>query len=130
MQCSEPACVDACPTKAAYINEDGVVLVDEDRCFGCQYCIWACPYEARFLHPTKRVVEKCTMCLHLITRGEKPNCVVNCIAKARVFGDLDDPESEASKVLAQNTDRAFKIREDLETEPNVYYLKAKGVKLK
>jgi tetrathionate reductase subunit B len=55
---------------------------------------------------------------------------MNCIAKARVFGDLDDPESEASKVLAKNTDRAFKIREDLETEPNVYYLKAKGVKLK
>jgi Fe-S-cluster-containing dehydrogenase component len=56
--------------------------------------------------------------------------VVNCIAKARVFGDLNDPESEASKVLAKSTNRVFRIREDLGTEPNVYYLKAKGVNLK
>ena len=70
------------------------------------------------------------MCVHLTSRGEKPNCVANCIAKARVFGDLNDPASEAAKLLAQNPDRVFRIREDLGTEPNVYYLKAKGVNLK
>ena len=130
MQCSEPICVKVCPTKATFITEEGVVMVDEDRCFGCQYCIWACPYEARFLHPAKRVAQKCNLCIHLTTRGEKPNCVANCATQARVFGDLNDPESGASKLLAQNTDRIFRIREDLETEPNVYYLKPKKVKLK
>lgn len=130
MHCSEPVCVEVCPTRAAYSNEDGVVMIDEDRCFGCQYCVWACPYEARFLHPTKRVVQKCNLCIHLTSRGEDPNCVSNCPAKARVFGDVNDSESDASRLLAANKNRTFRIREDLGTEPNVYYLKAKKVNLK
>ena len=130
MQCSEPACADVCPTKATYITDEGVVMIDEDRCFGCQYCIWACPYESRFFDPKKRIVQKCNMCIHLTAMGQDPNCVHNCPAKARVFGDINDPGSPASKLLAQNSDRIFRIREDLETEPNVYYLTAKGVKLK
>ena len=105
-------------------------MIDEDRCFGCRYCVWACPYEARFFHPEKKIVQKCNMCIHLTSMGKDPNCVVNCPAKARVFGDLNDPESPASQALARNTNRVFRIREDFETDPNVYYLKSKGVKLK
>ena len=130
MQCSEPICVEVCPTKASYINEEGIILIDEDRCFGCQYCIWACPYEARSFHPIKRLVQKRNSCIHLIAMGKDPNCVANCPAKARVFGDLNDPENRASQLLAQNTDRIFRIKEELKTEPNVYYLSAKKVKVK
>lgn len=130
MQCSDPECIKVCPTKATAIGDDGVVTVDEDRCFGCQYCIWACPYEARSLHPKKRVVQKCNMCLHLTSQGKDPACVANCPAKARTFGDLNDPASAVSSALARNSYRAFRIRTDLGTEPNVYYLTAKGVRIK
>ncbi len=130
MHCSEPPCVEVCPTKATFVDENGVVLVDEDRCFGCQYCIWACPYEARSFHPKKRLVQKCNLCVHLTSQGKEPNCVLNCPAKARIFGDLNDPGSPASKLLAKYPDRVFVIRQDLETQPNVYYLTARGVKIK
>lgn len=130
MQCSDPPCAEVCPTKATYITEEGVVMIDEDRCFGCQYCIWACPYEARFFNPERRIVQKCNMCIHLTAMGKEPNCVLNCPAKARAFGDLNDPNSDASKLLARHQGRIFRIREDLGTEPNVYYLLPKGVKLK
>lgn len=130
MRCSEPICVKVCPTKASYLTEEGIVLIDEDRCFGCQYCIWACPYEARFLHPGKKIVQKCNSCIHLVAMGKDPNCVVNCQGKARYFGDLNDPESQVSRVLAQNTGRVFRVKEELKVDPQVYYLLAKKVKIK
>ena len=62
--------------------------------------------------------------------GKEPNCVVNCQGKARFFGDLNDPESQVSRMLDQNTDRVFRVKEELKVDPQVYYLLAKKVKIK
>ena len=129
MQCSNAECVEVCPTGASSIDEDGIVRVDEDKCFGCQYCIWACPYDARFIHPEKHMVQKCDMCVQLTSQGQLPNCTANCAAKARYFGDVNDPTSEVSQVLAKNAGRVFRVGEALGHEPNVYYLKVKGMEL-
>jgi len=130
MQCSDPECVEVCPTKASLIDENGVVRVDEDLCIGCEYCIWACPYESRFMHPEKHMVQKCDMCVQLTSQGMPPNCTVNCFSKARYFGDLNDPGSEVSRILAMNPDRIFRVGEWLESGPNVYYLRPKRTVLK
>ena len=127
MQCSNPECVEVCPSKASYIDDNGVVRVDEDLCIGCEYCIWACPYEARSMHPEKHMVQKCDMCVQLTSQSELPNCTANCFTKARFFGDLNDPQSDVSQILTKNPERVFRVGESLESEPNVYYLRPKGV---
>ena len=121
MHCEEPSCIDVCPTKATYKTDEGVVLVDANRCFGCQYCIWACPYEARTLNPHTKVVEKCTLCKNRIDQGELPTCVEACVGKARFFGDLDDPASEVAQLIASG--ETVQILADAGTEPSVFYLK-------
>lgn len=101
-QCENPACVHVCPTAASYRDEKtGVVLVDKSKCIGCQYCMMACPYGVRSFNKKEKVVEKCTLCSHLTADGtDEPACVHNCCCGARYFGDLDDPESDASKAIA------------------------------
>ncbi|WP_315897629.1 4Fe-4S dicluster domain-containing protein [Xiamenia xianingshaonis] len=138
--CDNPACVGACPTGASQKREDGIVIVDASICIGCDSCIAACPYEGVRTHlenpswcfdfnmgdcaaPTHlaNTVEKCTLCSHRIDRGELPACVEICQSQARYFGDLDDPESEVSKLIAE---RDYDLLlEDQGTGPNVYYLK-------
>ena len=100
--CDNPECVSVCPTGASYKRDDGVVLVDHSKCIGCQYCVMACPYGVRAYDTgkDKGVIEKCTMCAHLIDKGEKPACVKHCPGQARKFGDLDDPDSSAAKAVA------------------------------
>lgn len=122
MHCENPTCVEVCPTKATYQTDTGVVLVDADLCFGCQYCIWACPYEARTLDPNTKMVQKCTMCIHLLEKGEPPMCVYTCTTNARYAGDINDPDSEISRVLAANKDRQFKIHPEFRNNPSVVYL--------
>lgn len=122
LHCETPDCVTVCPTGASYKRaEDGIVLVDEDKCIGCQLCAWACPYGAREIalpHPkapdsdagrkdSKRgTMQKCTLCVDRIynetldERDRQPACVLACPTRARMFGDLGDPDSEASKAVA------------------------------
>ncbi len=119
-QCDNPPCVTVCPVGATYMTEDGVVLVDQEHCIGCGYCIQSCPYGARFFLPDKKVVDKCTWCYHRITQGLVPACVVACPREARVFGDLEDPESPVRKILAEK--RVYVLRPELGTEPKVYYV--------
>jgi Fe-S-cluster-containing dehydrogenase component len=128
MQCENPPCVSICPVSATYKTDEGVVLVDEERCIGCGYCVVACPYGARYLVPsgdetpkdTAGVADKCTWCYHRITRGQLPACVEICPAGARVFGDLSDPDSPVSAVL--HDQRAQVLRPELGTKPRVYYV--------
>ena len=128
MQCEEPPCTAACPVGATYRTPDGVTLVDEGRCIGCGYCVVACPYGARYLVPagertptgTAGVADKCTFCYHRITRGQKPACVQVCPRSARKFGDLNDPQSDVSVILA--TQETQVMREELGTKPRVHYL--------
>lgn len=100
-QCENAECVRVCPTGASYRDEQtNVVLIDKEKCIGCQYCVYACPYGVRSYNKKQSVVEKCTLCSHLTMSGEGvPACVHNCCGGARFFGDLDDPESDVSKVV-------------------------------
>lgn len=120
--CEKAPCVQVCPVQATYRREDGVVVIDEKRCIGCGYCITACPYHARYLHPQTKVADKCNFCQHRLEQGLEPACVKNCMGKARIFGDLNDPSSRISRVLGANP--AQTLLPDLGTEPKVYYISA------
>ena len=100
-QCQNAPCIETCPTGASYRDEEtGIVLVNQEACIGCQICLGACPYGVRTLSAATNTVTKCTLCAELVAEGDKPACVKGCCGEARFFGDLDDPESDVSKVLA------------------------------
>jgi len=119
-QCTHPPCVQVCPVSATYRANGGVVLVNRQTCIGCRYCIQACPYGARFLLPDEKVADKCTWCYHRLMQGLKPACVEVCPVQARLFGDLDDPESDVRKALDQ--ERTGVLKEGLGTLPQVHYV--------
>lgn len=179
MHCEHPSCADVCPTHATFKTEDGVVLVDWDKCIGCKYCMVACPYGVRFYtdekprvspdlrevypaddghswNPPYRapqenwkqgigiqppgVVSKCTFCYHRISKAPPgtvdldpnnpalrpytPACVVTCAPGARYFGDLDNPNSEVSRLIARK--RGMRLFDELGNKPQVYYLAGEG----
>ncbi len=108
LHCEDAACVTVCPTGASYKREeDGIVLVDEELCIGCGLCAWACPYGARELDPVGGVMKKCTLCVDRIYNenipeaDRQPACVNACPTRARHFGDLADPDSGVSKLVAE-----------------------------
>jgi len=112
LHCETPACVTVCPTGASYKRaEDGIVLVDEDKCIGCKLCSWACPYGAREYSAVEGVMKKCTLCVdriyneHLDETERQPACVQACPTRARHFGDLGDPESKVSQLVAERGGR-------------------------
>lgn len=118
--CDEPACVKVCPVGATFQREDGLVKIDEKICIGCELCIAACPYQARFLHPFKKIADKCDFCLHRIDKGVVPACVNTCPTNARIFGDLNDPDSEVSRLVSGNSVQV--LEPELGTEPQVFYI--------
>lgn len=157
-QCKEAACVKVCPTGASSRREDGIVLIDKDKCVGCGYCIVACPYQqrTRFEDPKleyfpgqgftpyeelgKKLFPyqpgtplKCTFCVERVDEGIKnglkpgvdreatPACVITCPANARTFGDLEDPHSEVSELIAKK--KALPLHPEFDTEPSVYYFR-------
>jgi Fe-S-cluster-containing dehydrogenase component len=108
LHCEDPPCVPVCPTGASYKRkEDGIVLVDYDKCIGCKYCSWACPYGAREIDESRQVMTKCTLCVDRITdttlpaSERKPACVMACPTNARLFGDIHDPQSEVSEAIRE-----------------------------
>ena len=112
LHCENAACVTVCPTGASYKRaEDGIVLVNPDTCIGCKLCAWACPYGARELDPVEKVIKKCTLCVDRIDNeamsdyDRQPACVQACPTRARHFGDLADPESAVSKLVAERGGR-------------------------
>lgn len=119
MHCEEPPCRDACPMEAIYKREDGLVLMDEEKCDGCQACLPACPYEALLYDEEKNIVRKCTLCAHRIAEGLEPFCVICCETEAMYFGDLHDPNSEVAKIIAQRNTGLLKP--EAGTKPSVYY---------
>jgi tetrathionate reductase subunit B len=118
-QCEKPPCVQVCPVGATYKTQDGVILVDRDYCIGCRYCIQACPYGMRFLHPKTRTAEKCTFCYHRIVKGLTPACVEVCPTQARVFGDLKQIASPLTQFRRVN--KITVLKPNLNTEPKVLY---------
>ena len=156
LHCQDAPCVEVCPVQATYHREDGLVVMDYDRCIGCRYCEVACPYDARKFNWAERndvnpyipiwgeaeverrprgVVEKCTFCSHRIDDGlasglmpgvdrdATPACVNACPVGARTFGNLKDPNSRLSQLIANNP--TLRLREELGTEPSVYYIPPK-----
>jgi Fe-S-cluster-containing dehydrogenase component len=153
LHCGDAPCVEVCPVQATYHREDGLVIMDYDRCIGCRYCEIACPYDARKFNWQERsdvnpyiptwgiaeverrprgVVEKCTFCVHRIDAGldagympgedleATPACVNICPVGARIFGDLNDPNSKVSHVIA--TEATIRLRDELGTDTSVYYV--------
>ncbi len=118
--CESSPCTQVCPVGAAYTTKDGLTLVDPQRCIGCGYCVQACPYGSRFINPVTHVADKCTLCYHRITKGELPACVAACPREARVFGDLKDPRSKISVLLASRGHQVLKP--DAGTKPKCYYV--------
>jgi len=149
--CGNPPCTPVCPVAATWKREeDGIVVIDYDRCIGCRYCLTACPYGSRFIdlglyytdppqpyestsspeYGKNRVrgrnrspvgnARKCHFCIHRVYEGMLPACAETCIGRAIHFGDLDDPDSLVSRLLA--SEEAIRFKEELGTEPNVYYL--------
>ncbi len=108
LHCDNAPCVTVCPTGASYKRvEDGIVLVNEDACIGCGLCAWACPYGAREMDGVEKVMKKCTLCVdriyneNLPEEDREPACVRTCPAGARHFGDLADPNSPVSQLVAE-----------------------------
>lgn len=139
--CENAPCIKACPTKATWKEEDGIVVVDYDWCIGCRYCMAACPYWGRRFNwhdpeiPKEEIntqqhylgnrirkrgqVEKCTFCVQRSREGKLPACAEACPTGARVFGNLLDPDSEIRYVL--KTKKVFRMKEDLGTDPKFWY---------
>ena len=136
--CENPACQKVCPTGATYKDDKGRVEIDYEKCIGCRMCMAACPYNARSFNweepkhdpdfnygdkdvPVrhKGVAEKCTLCKERTDRDEDPMCVRSCPSEARIFGDLDDPNSEISKKVKEKN--AYMLLEDCGTKPQVKY---------
>ena len=126
MHCEDAACVTVCPTGASYKRADGIVLVDPDKCMGCNYCAWACPYGARELDDSTGTMKKCTLCVDRIydellpPEDRQPACVLVCPTHARVFGDLEDPESEAAQLVRER--QGFQMMPELGYQPVNRYL--------
>lgn len=120
--CANPPCERVCPTGATYRRDDGLVLIDYDKCIGCKYCMMACPYDARYVNEEKAAVDKCTFCVHRLDAGLPPACVETCVGNARHFGDINDPNSEVSKLLA--THDTYRLYEEAGSEPAIYYIRS------
>jgi len=149
--CDNPPCVPVCPVQATWKREeDGIVVIDYDRCIGCRYCMTACPYGSRFIDlgmtytdplqpyetsPSPEYGEdrvraeggspmgnarKCHFCLHRLNQGMLPACLDTCIGRAIHFGDLNDPESAVAQLIVER--HHIRLKEELGTEPSVYYL--------
>ncbi|MGE5820595.1 MAG: 4Fe-4S dicluster domain-containing protein [Deltaproteobacteria bacterium] len=139
--CAAPPCHQVCPTGATFKRPDGIVDIDAEKCIGCRACMLACPYHQRFFYDSERhyfpdgptpfeqagykrhstgVVSKCNFCAPRLAKGLDPACVANCMAQARTFGDLDDPNSEVCKLIRDRGGNP--LYPELGTNPSIYYL--------
>jgi Fe-S-cluster-containing dehydrogenase component len=148
-QCEKPPCVKVCPVDATYRRSDGIVLIDNERCIGCRFCMAACPYSVRVFNweepqqppesanvayspetslPRKKgTVEKCDFCPDMLKQGKLPHCVSACPNGVYYFVDInEDTVTNGDETLRFSQlikDKAgYKYLESLGTEPNVYYL--------
>jgi len=125
MHCENPPCTEVCVSGATYKDAvSGLVLVDQEACIGCGYCVEACPYGVRYIDQKRGVVDKCNACVQRLEVGLQPACVATCVGKSRMFGDLNDPNSEVSIALrnAKSVTSLDYEKGEVDTDPNIYYL--------
>ncbi len=119
-QCGESACTTVCPVQATYALPNGIVYIDPHRCIGCGYCMAACPYAVRFIHPTRGVAEKCDWCWPRVRDGYgPPACASACPTGVMLFGDLADPDSPIARALARESVAVLKPESG--NRPQVFY---------
>jgi tetrathionate reductase subunit B len=121
--CDDSPCVEACPSGASFKRADGMVLVDDEICSGCELCVPACPYEARWLNPQTNTISKCTFCQPRVDEGMAPACVQTCVGRALIFGDINDPDSEVSRLLQEKEWQRL-TTDEVNIGPNHYYYTA------
>lgn len=120
--CTHPACLDACPRGAIDKREqDGIVLVNQDKCHGYRFCVEACPYKKVYFDPKRQVATKCIFCLPRIEEGVAPACARQCPGRLRFVGYLDDPNGPIHKLVHQYK-VAIPLHPEFATGPNVFYV--------
>jgi Fe-S-cluster-containing dehydrogenase component/formate-dependent nitrite reductase membrane component NrfD len=125
--CADAPCVEICPVTALYTRADGIVDFDSRRCIGCKACTQACPYDALYMHPDYHTAAKCNYCSHRTDIGLEPACVIVCPEHAIISGDMDNPNTEISKLLARETVSVRK--EEKGTHPKLFYIDGDKVSL-
>ncbi len=140
--CDDPPCEKACPTGATFVRDDGIVMIEKDKCIGCRACAVACPYmhrhfvadgmlaqkgdfenpyaDAKFASFREGTMAKCNLCAHRIDQGLEPACVVTCPTEARIFGDLDESDGRLQQLIAER--ESWSLLPEAETKPSVVYL--------
>jgi len=120
--CTDAPCVRVCPTKSLFKRADGIVDFDSERCIGCKSCMQACPYDAIYIDENTHTAAKCNFCAHRVDQGLEPACVVVCPTHSIWVGDLDDPTTGISRLVA--THPTMVRAPEQNTGPNVLYLGA------
>jgi Fe-S-cluster-containing dehydrogenase component/formate-dependent nitrite reductase membrane component NrfD len=125
--CDDAPCVEICPVTALYRRDDGIVDFDPERCIGCKACLNGCPYDALYIDPNSQTAAKCNFCAHKVETGLKPSCEVVCPTDAIISGDLDDPESEVSRLV--DTEAVHVRAPEQGTRPKLFYVGAEETAL-
>ena len=118
--CTNAPCVSICPVEALHTRKDGIVDFDSDRCIGCKACMQACPYDALYIDPETHTAAKCNYCAPRVDIGLEPACVNVCPEHAIISGDMENPTTEISELLAN--ERVMVRKPEKGTDPNVFYI--------
>ena len=122
--CDAAPCIEICPTRALFRRSDGIVDFDNQRCIGCKSCMQACPYDALYIDPNTNTAAKCNFCAHRVEANMQPACVIVCPTQAIVAGDLDDPASRVSRMVA--TEKVSVRKPQKGTQPKLFYVGIEG----
>ncbi len=118
--CTDAPCVEICPVEALYTRDDGIIDFDNNRCIGCKSCMQACPYDALYIDPDNKTAAKCNYCAHRVEVGRAPACVDVCPEHAIIAGDMHNPDTEISILLAR--EQVMVRKPEKGTNPNLFYI--------